>query len=140
MNIQIINYSQGPLEFNRDIWYNIENKQENINIDAICQLRYSASTPVLGIQFDFTVTNGENLVLKTGFLFGLGIESFVKLLSEKKDLDNNREIVAEILQFVWPAVVGAIASQTSSPEHKSFIVPPINIDEYAKQVILSRKD
>ena len=38
MDIQIVNFSQGPFNFNNVIWQELKNK-ENISIDAMCQLR-----------------------------------------------------------------------------------------------------
>ncbi len=134
MDIQIVNFSQGPFNFNNVIWQELKNK-ENISIDAMCQLRYSHNAEIAGIQFDFTIINEETLILKDGFLFGLKIGNWVDFVA-KTDLSEDKSAIIEILNFIWPAVIGVVASQTSSDNAFPLILPAIDIEEYAKQVIL----
>lgn len=138
MDIQIVNFSQGPFNFNNVIWQELKNK-ENISIDAMCQLRYSRNAEIAGIQFDFTIINEETLILKDGFLFGLKIENWVDFVA-KTDLSEDKSAIIEILNYIWPVVIGVVASQTSSDKTFPLILPTIDIPEFAKQVILKLSD
>lgn len=135
MEIQILNYSRGPLDFNIDKFNSISDWTK-LDIDARSQLRYSRNSPYVGIQFDFTVLDGENLILKGGFLFALRIEGWEQILSDAGNLEEHREIVADILRFIWPGVVGVVAARTAEIGGRPFMLPPIDEDEYARQVML----
>lgn len=136
MNITIISFSEGILDFKQDVWKSIESKN-NVSIDAFCQLRYSKESEFCGIQFDFVVNDDDKLILKYGFLFGIVIEDWIKLL-EGINLEDNKSPIEEILRFIWPGVVGAIAAKTASAGSSPIIIPAIDEKAFTEQVILVR--
>ncbi len=136
MEFNIVSFSKGPLEFSAEEWKSLKDKH-SVEIDIKCNLRYKKDSPFIGIQFDIRVNAENTIFLKTGFLFGVAIPELPEVLKETDTLESRRDIIEELLCFIWPGVIGVTAAQTAEFNVKPFILPDIYTEELAKEVILT---
>lgn len=137
MEFNIVSYSRGPIEFNVEFWKNLHDKKD-VDIDLRCNLRYNIKSPYVGFQFDISANFNNNIFLKIGFLFGIIIPELQELLKDGSTLENHRDVIAKLLHFIWPGVIGVVASQTAQFEALPFMLPDINEEELAKEVIVTQ--
>lgn len=137
MDIKLLNYSAGPMKADSDLWGEITDRSD-INSNVICRLSYTPGKDVIGMQFDFTFSNDDKLLIKTGFLFGMRIDGLAGYISESLPEETVRTSITDILSFVWPYVVGAMAARCAEKSIE-LILPSIDYAGLAKEVILSVK-
>lgn len=134
MNIRLLNYSAGSFVGNSDIWTKIEDKQD-MNINIVSRLRYTSNVDVFGLQFDFIVSYKQELIIKTGFLFGMEVKDFKNYIEDKLPTETNKKNISEIIRFIWPYVVGALAARCS--DHSiQLILPDIDFTKFAEEVMM----
>ena len=138
MEIILGNYSAGPFVIEEDRVKDIKDKSK-VQIGMSARLKYSSASDVCGIQFDFILNNNEELVIKTGFLFGMEIKNLKEFISDNNTREKNLKHVTEIIEFIWPFTVGAFAARCGDHSFQ-MMLPPIDASRFASEVILSNQD
>lgn len=137
MDIRVLNYSGGPMTADSALWNNIEDKKE-LRVTIIPRLRYSEGSEICGFQFDFIVVYDNQRVIKTGFLFGLGIENLVEYIGNKVSEEKKRKSIEDILKKIWPYAGGAFAARCSD-KGISLLLPEPDLHQLSADTLLQSK-
>lgn len=135
MKIEIVNYSQGPVRIDRELWDN-RNLEGSI-VSMRPQLRCVKGSDSVGFQIDVTVSVDDREALSIGFLFGMKVESWDKVTENHPDPDSLRPYINDICDRFWSAATGAIAAITSRDGSRPLILPPIDIEKFIPLVIIT---
>lgn len=138
MNIDVINFSPGPMVAKPKDWEKIENMTA-LSMEVIARLRYIPGKDVLGYQFDISLIFEDELIVKTGVLFGLKLLDVDKYLNNSLSREHNVSSIAEITEFIWPFVVGAFAARCAD-NGIQMILPRVNFYKFAEEVMLIKSD
>lgn len=133
-DIVIINLSNGPFDFNRQLFE--ATSPDKFNLSVIPRLRYSGESDYVGFQLDITITADERQVLKIGFLIGMMVKGWSEMLKSGVNLTNERERLIGICKNGWLVATGIIAQATTVSQTKDFILPPIDMARFANEVLL----
>lgn len=136
MDINVVNVSLGPHEFNEEALKGIDKRELSFNITP--RLRYSPESDYVGFQIDMTVMYEKTQVFRSGFLVGLAIVGWARDLQAGLDLNTNREKLPEICKTVWLVATGIVAMQSQSMEnqHSGIVLPEIDFGNFSKDVLL----
>ena len=138
MKVEVINYSPGPMSANTELWDKIENKQA-IGIEVIARLRYSASKNVCGFQFDITLIHNDNMIVKTGFLYGIILEELDKYIDDSLTREHIMRNIADLSAIIWPFVVGSFSARCADYSIP-MILPKIDFYKFAEEVMLIKSE
>lgn len=135
MNIEIVNYSQGPLNINQTLW--ASRKLEGSRISIRPQLRCVKGSDSVGFQIDLSVSIDNQEALALGFLLGMKVEGWGKVTENHSDPDTLRPFIDDICDCFWKAATGAIAAATSLDGSRPLILPPLNLNQFVHSVIIT---
>lgn len=138
MKIQVMTYSPGPFEANKELWDKIDSN-DKMGIDITGRLRYQPQKDICGFQFDIKLVHKDELLIKTGLLFGLIVEDMGSYIGDSLTKEVNTKSVAEISEFIWPFVVGAFAARCADKKIQ-MILPRLNFDKFAEEVLLLKSE
>ncbi|MDE7444071.1 MAG: hypothetical protein K2M65_07925, partial [Muribaculaceae bacterium] len=94
----------------------------------------------VGFQLDITLTFENTQVLKTGFLIGMLVRNWSDMLKSGVNLTNERNRLSDICRTGWLVATGVIAQETKTLQTPEFILPPIDIEKFTKEVLLISSD
>lgn len=138
MKIQVMTYSPGPFEANKELWDKIDNC-DKMGIDIAGRLRYRPQKDICGFQLDIQLVYKEESLIKSGLLFGLMVEKLESYIGDSLTKEANTKSIAEISEFIWPFVVGAFAARCADKEIQ-MILPRLNFDRFAEEVIIQKSE
>lgn len=138
MKIHVMTYSPGPFEANKELWDNIESN-DKMGIDIAGRLRYRPQKDICGFQFDIKLVYKEEMLIKTGLLFGLMVDNLGSYIGDSLTKEVNTKSVAKISEFIWPFVVGAFAARCADKEIQ-MILPHLDFDKFAEEVLLLKSE
>lgn len=134
MDITIINISKGSHNLNKEILKEFELEKLSFNITS--RLRYSVESNYVGFQIDLLVMQENTQVFKSGFLIGMVIKNWSEDLKKGLDLNSNRDKLTELCKSAWLVATGIVALQSSTEQFPGIILPPVDFDEFSRDVIL----
>lgn len=135
MKIEIVNYSQGPVSINKELWNS--RQLEGSGVSMRPQLRCVKGSDSVGFQIDLAASVDDKEALSLGFLFGMRVEGWGKVTESHPDPDSLRPYINDICYYFWATATGAIAAITSRDNGRPLILPPIDPDKFIPLVIIT---
>lgn len=135
MKIEVINYSQGPVNIVPDLWKN--RKLEGSPVSIKSNLRCSQKSDFIGFQMDLKVDQEDETAFSMGFLIGMKVEGWSDILQISSDPEEIRKHIKDICEYFWTLATGVVAVTSSADHSRSLILPPLDIEKFIKDVIIT---
>ncbi len=137
MKVKVVNYSQGPVNINNDLWNN-GNNSINESVSLRTQLRYASKSDYIGIQLDLEIAYEKSPVVTLGFLVGFEVEGWSEKINEGWNPETDRKPLYQLCTNFWEVATGVVAALTTTSRKTGFVLPPIDENSFAEKLTLIR--